>query len=632
MTLRFCQLLVAGTLFSTAALASETPDLDAPAEESAGTDLSAQPGEIATDEPGDPSANTPAEGPDLDAPAEESTEEGVWTWVARMEGEVPDPNMVDAVEERFEEQLAESALIEDLGGVDVPRGFYEDPAAELAGDPLFLDLVDPSEFDIPVVVNEHVEKWVRYFTGDGRKYYARWMRRSTRYRPMIYAALDEAELPSDLVYLSMIESGYNAHAYSHAHAVGLWQFIPSTGRLYGLRVDWWMDQRRDPELSTKAAIEFLAELHQMFGNWELAWAAYNGGPGRVRRAIANSGTEDFWEISAGSWLASETENYVPKLMAAAIIGKHPERYGFTDISYQDELRYDTVSVEGMLEVAVLARCAGLNERSFQFLNPSLRRWATPEGTSEIRVPVGTAEAFSAALAEVPPAERLTFVRYKVRRGDTLSAIAARYGVDVADLVRVNKLRNANRIFVGMTLVVPTSGATQVAEAGASATDAVMSKRASSSSGATEYVVKAGDTLSGIASENGVTVADLQKWNDLRGSTIFPGQELALMAGGGSAMRYTVERGDTLSGVASRYGVSVGDLQRWNNIRSPSRIYVGQVLSVHVPETVWATYTVRAGDSLGAIGRRHGCSVADLQAWNSLQTTVIHPGQTLKIRR
>ncbi|MBW2256464.1 MAG: transglycosylase SLT domain-containing protein, partial [Deltaproteobacteria bacterium] len=482
MTLRFGQLLAAGFLFSTAALASETPDLEAPTDEAASAEQSAEvpPADPSAEvPPADEAAAAPAEGPDLNAPAEESAEEGVWTWVARMEGEVPDPNMVEAVEERFEEQLAESALIDDLGGVDVPRGFYEDPAAELAGDPLFLDLVDPSEFDIPVVVNDQVEKWVRYFTGDGRKYYERWMRRSTRYRPMMYAALEEAGLPSDLVYLSMIESGYNAHAYSHAHAVGLWQFIPSTGRLYGLRVDWWVDQRRDPALSTEAALDFLAELHEMFGGWELAWAAYNGGPGRVRRAIASAGTDDFWEIATGSSLHSETENYVPKLMAAAIIGKHLDRYGFTDISYEDELLYDTTSVEGMVEVAVLARCGGMEERAFRYLNPALRRWATPEGTTEIRVPVGKGEAFLAALDDVPHADRLTFVRYKVRRGDTLTAIAARYGVDVADLVRVNTLRNANRIFVGMTLVVPTSGAVQVAETSrVAATDAAASKRVS----------------------------------------------------------------------------------------------------------------------------------------------------------
>ena len=186
----------------------------------------------------------PADG--ADAPATELPSEGIWEWVDRMDGEIPTEEQLEAIEEAQQVEVDELVRTDDLSGGDVPLAFYGDPAKHLEVDPLFLDLVDPSEFDIPIEVNAEVAKWVRYFTGPGRKYYARWMSRSTRYRPMMYEKLDKAGLPRDLVYLSMIESGYNAHAYSHVGAAGLWQFMPSTGRLYKLRVDWWVDDRRDP--------------------------------------------------------------------------------------------------------------------------------------------------------------------------------------------------------------------------------------------------------------------------------------------------------------------------------------------------------------------------------------------------
>jgi len=646
-----------------AAEAAETddgPDTDAPDADTPDDAANAAPVQATVedaaptpaDRDAEPDAGEPAEdlavGPDPHAPAVDgveqtddgsetpsaTTREGVWSWVARMEGEIPDPQVVDQTEELLEEARAESPLIDNLSASDVPADYYTDPAKALQGDPLYLDLVDPSEFDIPITVNDDVAKWVRYFTTDGRKYYARWLSRSTRYRPMMYQELDARGLPHDLVYLSMIESGYNAYAYSHAHAAGLWQFISSTGRVYDLRIDWWVDERRDPEKSTGAALDYLADLHKMFGSWELAWAAYNGGPGRVRRAVSSAGTSNFWQLVDGTWLQSETENYVPKIMAAAIIGKHPERYGFTDVKYQKALKYDTAVVNGMVEVSVLAKCAGMDEKSFRWLNPSLRRWSTPEGNTEIRLPAGDHDPFVAALGKVPKNERLTFLRHKVQRGETLTGIAARYGVAVSDMVRVNQLRSADRIFVGMSLIVPTGGPGAVAS---------LERRASGSSShsapsrPTRHTVRPGDTLSGIAARYGVSVSHLRAWNGLRSDTILVGQSLHLTGSSSSAahtstVRYTIRRGDNLSAVAHRYGVRVADLQRWNGIHDPSHIQMGQVLAVHVREAGFTSYTVRPGDSLGAIGRRYGCSVDDLVAWNQLSTTVIHPGQSLKVRR
>lgn len=577
-------------------------------------------------------------GPDADAPAEEPQQDSVWAWVERLEGEIPSAEQVEAIGERAEAELSERALIDRLSGGEVPASYYADPAGALAVHPLFLDQVDPSEFDIPITVNAEVEKWVRYFNGPGRKYYARWLSRSTRYRPMMYRELEAAGLPRDLVYLSMIESGYNAHAYSHAAAAGLWQFIPSTAKLYKLRVDWWVDDRRDPEASLTAAITFLSELHRMFGSWELAWAAYNGGPGRIRRSIAKAGTKDFWKIAEGPYLHSETDNYVPKIMAAAIIGKHPERYGFTDIRYQDELVYETAKVDGSVSLEVLARAANTSVDQLKALNPALRRFATPPEGYHVRLPVGARDRVAAALKEIPVEKRVTVARHTVSRGETLSLIAERYGVSVHDLSQANGLKNVDRIYVGMSLVVPVAGAAPQRVAAAATpqrrTDATPPK-------VTSHTVRRGDTLSGIASRHRVSVDDLRKWNGLSGTTILVGQTLKVhgsgapaSTSGGSSKTYTVQRGDTLSGIAARHNVRTADLQRWNGIQDPSTIRIGQTLKIGgaaAPSSSWSTYTVKSGDSLGAIATRNGCTVQQLKEWNGLSSTVIHPGQKLKIR-
>lgn len=605
------------------------------------------------------------EGPSPDAPAEEPPADGVFEWVDRMEGEIPSPEQIEAVRELSEEQTSERVLVDDLTGSPPPLALYGDPSAAFTVDPLYLDLVDPSEFDIPIETNEWVAKWIRYFTGDGRKYYERWLSRSTRYQPMMRRKLAEKGLPQDLVYLSMIESGYNTHAYSSADAAGLWQFIPSTGKLYDLRIDFWVDERRDPEEALEAATTFLDELHTMFGDWRLAWASYNGGPGRVRRATEKAGSKDFWTLANGAFLHPETDNYVPKIMAAAIIGHHPERYGFTNIEFQGELSYEIAHVEGSVEFDVLARCAGTTVEHLKDLNPALRRLATPPEGYDLRIPVGVKDPFLTALAAVPKEERVAVVqRHTVRRGETLSTIAAKYHTSVSALSRANNLKNINHIYVGMNLVVPRSGSDLPPPATPSASSEPRSTASSSGSSstsaakasaprATVHTVVRGDTLSGVADRYHVTVAELKSWNRLSGSTIMVGQKLKVSAGtsasgsatasassGSSSSRtHVVARGETLATIARRYGVSTADLQRWNGIRDASHIEVGQKLKVGgsggsttASSGSWTTYTVQRGDSLGAIAERNGCTVSQLKSWNGLSSSVIQPGQKLKVRR
>jgi len=582
---------------------------------------------------GEPDGPAASASVSADLPAEDPPSDGLWSWIDRMDGEVPTTEAVEAMEELQDEEVAEAAVMNELGALDIPQDVYRDPAGVLKSDPLFLDQVNPSEFDIPVVVNPSVEKWVRYFTGPGREHYARWLARATRYRPLMYAELDRAKLPHDLVYLSMIESGYNTHAYSHAAAAGLWQFMPTTGRLYDLRVDWWVDERRDPALATVAATRYLAELHKMFDeDWFLAWASYNGGPGRVRRATRSSGSTDFWTIAGGEWLHSETENYVPKIIAAAIIGKHPERYGFTGIDYAREFTYDEALVDGSVELELLAKAAGMSLDDFKWYNPALRRWATPPEGCKVRIVSGGGAQFSKNLAAIPVNKRLAYTRHRVAKGETLSGIAKHYGVTVEDISRASQLKDTNRIYVGMELVIPIPGGTVPPPA--ESTGAPPAARA------TTYKVAPGDTLSQIAARYGVSADQILAWNSLKSSTIYVGQVLTLQAGADSkapaaataTTKHTVKPGETLSGIASKYHVSSADLQAWNAIKDASQIRVGQVLTVRQPATQWLDVTVKPGDSLGALATKYGCTVKELQQWNKLSGTVIHPGDKLRIQK
>jgi len=462
-----------------------------------------------------------------------------------------------------------------------PIDFYTDPVAHLAADPFHLKDIDPNQFDIPMVVNDSVVKWMKYFTGPGRKWYGKWLARSGKYWPMMHEKLDAAGLPRDMVFLSMIESGYATHAYSHASAVGLWQFMAATGKGYDLRIDWWVDERRNPERATDAAIVYLAHLKKRYGHWYLAWAAYNAGPTRVSRGIRNHNTRDFWTLSKKGSFRPETDNYVPKLLAAAIIGKNPERYGFTGIEKQEPMSHDTVTVSANVGIDVLARCADVTVDEFRALNPQLRRWALPPSPARqlVHVPKDSSRSFLAALDKIPSNKRITHRRHKVKRGESLGSIARHYGVSSNSIQTVNKIRNANRISVGQELVIPVSG----------------------QAGATSLA----------ASRGGEPAATVKR-----------------------PEYHTVRRGQTLSGIARKYSVKSKDLARWNNIKDARRIQAGQKLKLNGAKAgpKWTHYTVRRGDTLSGIAKRHGCATKDLRSWNKLKSSKIMAGQKLKIRK
>ncbi len=290
--------------------------------------------------------------------------------------------------------------------VDKPTPTVEDPvdpveAAKVLG-PVEVDVwsqgklsteINPAEFDIPVEINPYVMQWLKYWTGPGRPTYARWMIRAQRWRPTLHRLLQSEGAPKDMVYLAMIESGYSTTARSWAGAVGMWQFIRGTGRAYGLKINRWVDERRDPVKATRAAARFLRELYGRYNNWHLAMAAYNCGPGCVDGAVGGYGTTDFWTLVKRRALPQETMHYVPKIIAAAIIGKHPQRYGFLDLESQAHSApiWPSVAVDASIGLDVVASCYKTDQGTLERLNPQLIEWALPpDGTAlDINVPLET---------------------------------------------------------------------------------------------------------------------------------------------------------------------------------------------------------------------------------------------------
>lgn len=315
---------------------------------------------------------------------------------------------------------------------------------------------------VPIIVNRNVEAHIRYFQGRGRKHFVKWLGRTGEYMPLLQGILRENSLPEDLFYLAVIESGLNPKAKSKARAVGMWQFIRGTAVRYGLRVDWWIDERMDPEMASYAAARYLKDLYAQFGSWYLAAAGYNAGEGRIMRAVRKLGTDDFWEIASNKkTLKRETRDYVPKYIAAMLIAKDPEGYGFTEHEYGGEFSYEKGTVSEPTDLRVIANAAGTTVDEIRRLNPALLRWFTPPGYPdyEVKIPAGSKERFAINIAKVPREERISFLMHKVKKGDTVSKIARRYGVDANPILYINGLKSAMGLKPGSIIAVPVRAAT-----------------------------------------------------------------------------------------------------------------------------------------------------------------------------
>jgi membrane-bound lytic murein transglycosylase D len=314
------------------------------------------------------------------------------------------------------------------------------------------------DFDIPIVINPRVEQFIQYFQTEIRDKFVTWLARSEKYIPFMKNLLKEHGLPEDLVYMALIESGFNPYAYSRSKAAGIWQFISLTGKRYGLKVNWWVDERRDPEKSTIAAAKYLKDLYETFECWYLAAAGYNAGEYKIIKAMKRYRTEDFWKLTKYRYLRRETKDYVPQMIAAALIAKDPEKYGFADVEYEEPLQYDKVKVPALMGLSLIARASETSLEEIKDLNPELRRGVTPpnEPEYEVKIPLGKKELFLKNLEALQPLEKFEFKTHLVKKGETLSRIARRYRVELEPLLEINHLKKTSRISKGSTLLIPVA--------------------------------------------------------------------------------------------------------------------------------------------------------------------------------
>ncbi len=440
----------------------------------------------------------------------------------------------------------------------------ETRVVESATEKLEQQKLDESIGEIKVVKNAAVDKWIDYFANKDKERFQRFLDRGEYYKELVQTILEENGLPHELYYLAMIESGFVKYARSRASAVGTWQFMKGTGKQYGLDVNSYVDERKDPIRATEAATKYLGDLYMAFKSWELALAAYNCGEHRVLRSIMRGDTRDYWSLNEKKLIPRETRNYVPKFMAAVIIGNNPEKYGFEDPSKMVTERYpdvESVEVPSSTNLKKVANLAGIDYKMLRKINYHLRRGITPpfQKAYEIWVPKGKGRS----VASINPilnkfkskATQDTKNYYVVKRGDTLSRIARKFNERVSYLKRLNNI-SGSRIYVGQKL-------------------RVTAKSYSSAGGHEYYFVKRGDSLSEIGQKFNIRISTLKTLNGIRGNRIYVGQKLKVSAG---YKIYKVRRGDNLYKIASRFGVSVNQIKNLNKLRN-SKILIGQVLKI-----------------------------------------------------
>lgn len=501
------------------------------------------------------------------------------------------------------------------------------------------DLKSNTPYEFPIVINDHVEYFIDYFQTKLRNRFSLWMGRSTRYIPMMKKILNDHGLPEDLIYLAMIESGFSTKAYSRAHAVGPWQFIRETGQRYGLRVNAWVDERKDPVKSTKAAAKHLSDLYNRFGSWYLAAAGYNAGEGKITRALAMYNAQNFWEISADHcrYIKEETKQYVPKMIAAALIAKEPEKYGFVNIPYHPPLSYDEISLPGGVELKDVATACGVEVEEIVDLNPELRRWVTPPGAFDytLRIPTGTKDRLMENYAQLTkPKPIVTYKEHRIRRGERLSVIAKKYGVNPKLLAKVNRISSNGKLNPGLVLLIPKKGG----GAGSNAELELIDQE--------NHFEKPSSSRANRGSREGkVALAankKIETANPLR------------------SIKYKVRKGDSLSSIAEKFDVEVSMIKKWNP-KGSKKIIAGSTLTLLIPKEPSerngkkepdktnkanhkklkadererikpVLYTVRRGDSLSEIAQKFNITTDQIRTWNRLShRSIIKPGDKLSLK-
>lgn len=475
--------------------------------------------------------------------------------------------------------------------------------------------------------NERVNKYISNFKTYGVGTLQQLYRKMGRYEHIIRQIAREEGVSEDVIYVGMIESGFSAHAQSHMRATGPWQFMKGTAKLYGLNVDWWADERRDIYESTRAAVRHLKDLFYEYGDWYLALAAYNSGPGRVNRAIKKNNTRDYWEMTK---LPRETKRYVPYFISAARIAKDPAAFGIT-LEKDTAWLVDTVSILECLDLQIIAECAGTTVDSIREINPALLRWCTPPTMSRyvLKLPLGTRAKFLEGYAKVPAEKKRTWVRYQVKYGETLTLIASRFGTDIKAIQQANQLKNSTNLITGQYLLIPVAPA-NYKPVQLTNDDAKIIKKTSTSGQSTS------SGTAGTITTNTSTAKDKKK-DDKEGK---------------KKVLYKVEAGNNLSEIAEWYNVLPQDIRNWNNLYYGDPIYPGQTLTIwvdpYVPDQGYRkavkkkaketeviepgtkVYVVQEGDNLASIAKMFGVEVSTIKRWNKLSSNTVKVGDKLKI--
>lgn len=467
-------------------------------------------------------------------------------------------------------------------------------------------------------MNPMVEQWIDYFSKKDRERFQRFLNRGRLYQRAIKEILREESIPEEFYYLAMIESGYVTFARSHAGANGVWQFIYATGKRYGLEVNHYVDERRDPIRATYAAAHYLEDLFNVFQSWPLAMASYNAGEMRILGAIMRSENRDYWSLCAKKLLPRETCNYVPKFLAAYQIGENPEKYGFK-VEPRSLPKLHAVSLPGALRLRDIAQASGLSLKELKSFNPHFRRTTTPSHSKlyDVWLPKNAsrlleprrqqlAQLVSQRRARATANSSKSGEQHIVRAGDNLTTIARRYGTSVHALRNANNLRG-NRIYINQKLKLPPSGRSII------------------------YAAQRGDSLFRIAQRYGTRVSLIKEVNNLRRNRIYVGQKIRIPVKSTRIAKYRVKRGDHLTKIASKFGTSVYAIKKANALRS-DRIFRGQVLKIsRSGQRQMIYHRVQAGENLSEISRRYDVSIQRIKKTNDLELNRIYIDQVLKIQ-
>jgi peptidoglycan lytic transglycosylase D len=559
--------------------------------------------------PRQPVEPAPAATPAAEAPPSAPVEETALAPQDTAPAAVPATALADSAAEA--DSAADAAILERLAashpeardsGADDGSSTSVSGGANAASTPEVTYDIDVSTYGS----HARVKYYLDFFQGPARERMSVWLQRMPRYESMIRAKLREYQVPEDMVYLALIESGYSNSATSRARAAGMWQFIKGTGKLYGLKIDSWVDERRDPIKATDAAARHLADLRDQFGSMYLAAAAYNAGAGKVGRGIRRLGPDDddddednpdatFFRLYDTRFLRRETKDYVPKLIAAALIAKQPEKYGFERATDVAPLAYDSIIVPDATGLDVLARLSDTTVAALRDLNPQyIRRVTPPRRQSVVRLPLGSGEETAARYAELGPKSRVSYVEHVVTRGQTLAGIARIYHVNSRLIADANPGVHSRSLRPGTRIVVPTSFVPPVVETSS------RTARLSAGHGSTtiRYRVRSGESLWLIAGKYNTTVEKLRSLNDMsRGEALRAGQVIRVPAvvdtvadpgptavaqvasQSGTGRTHVVRRGETLSGIAAHYGVGLSSLRSANGLRSTSVLRAGATLVI-----------------------------------------------------